>query len=213
MESHQIPRDDIEDDESSETSMLSITNRELGEKQRSQDLIGLNETRNVNRLRFIVFTVLLMSTLAVALTVYFKTRSLEVIQFDEHFNIDATMVLDAIGTSIENTLRAIDVFVISLVSHVHATNQTWPIVMLPDFPIRASKILSASDAIWLQLSPVVTPDERLVWEEFASDNRDWVNDSMKFQAQDDHYHGPVIYSSEYRRSIFGNFAPIPYNST
>lgn len=159
--------------------------------------IAHNETIKVKQLRLMVGFVLLASAVGAACAVYYFTSSTEVSQFEDQFQEDANKVLQAMGSSMEDTKAALDVFVASIVSFARYTNQTWPFVTIPDFAIRASKVRTLSEGVGIFLQPIVTPEERLDWEQYAYDNRYWVNESMKLQEDAEDYFGPSFMTRKF----------------
>jgi hypothetical protein len=73
------------------------------------------ETRVVNRWKLLLIFVLLISMIGVGLAVYFFTAKSEQEDFQLQFAQDAHKVLDAVGGSLELTLKAIDALAVSMV--------------------------------------------------------------------------------------------------
>jgi hypothetical protein len=84
-------------------------------------------------------------------------------------------VLDDIGKSLYLTLGTVDSFVVNIVSSAGNTDEAWPFVTVPDFAVRAAKVLSLSDAIFLTVYPLVSGDQRSNWENYTSENKQWVS--------------------------------------
>jgi hypothetical protein len=141
------------------------------------------------------------------------TSGVEQQSFKDAFAIDANKVLEAIGNSLDKTMGAVDAYAVSLMSSVRATNQTWPFVYIPDFPVRTAKVLSLSESIYIGVFPIVTRETRSEWEAFSLEYAKWVNISMKIQESDPNYHGPVFYNWTAKGEIHHDFFDIPQNVT
>lgn len=111
-------------------------------------------------------------------------------------------------------MGAIDAYAVSLLSYARATNQTWPWVFFPDFPVRTSKVLGLSDSIYIGVFPLVTQQTRAQWETFSLEyGSNWVNESVRFQEIDPNYFGPIIYNFTVKGEIHHDFFDIPWNET
>ena len=175
--------------------------------------LAASETRTVQRLRVIFALVLVSCTILVGVGVYMYTSGAEQRAFEEAFVADADKVLEAIGSSLEKTMGAIDAYAVSLLSTARTLNQTWPFVYFPDFAIRTAKARTLSDSIYSGVFPLVTPETRLEWEAYSVANDAWVEESMQMQENDPNYYGPVFYNFTIKKEIHHDFYDIPYNST
>ena len=176
--------------------------------------LARRETRAVNYLKAVLFGVLALSTVGVATGVYLFVSTGETEKFETNFEQGAQKILGSIGQNIGTTLASLDVLVASMVSFAHSTNQTWPFVTVPDFEVRAAKVRSLSNLIFINHLPLVRPgEERDEWERYSIENSDWVRTSMKVQEQDKNYYGPVIYDYDVYGVIHGDFGDVPYNTT
>ena len=63
-------------------------------------------------IRMIVLAVLVVSTISVALVVFFYTSDSEQFDFEEQFISDSQKVFEAVGTSLDLTLGAADAFIV-----------------------------------------------------------------------------------------------------
>ena len=150
-----------------------------------QNAIAKAETQAVKRLKLVVLGVLTLLAVGVALAVYYYTSGAEQVQFEDAFQGDASKVLEGLGSSLERTIGGLDLFAAMIVSVARATNQTWPFVTIPNFPLIASKIRLLSQTVLLTLYPIVTQEERSEWEAYSTQNDAWVNESMNVQETDE----------------------------
>jgi len=95
--------------ERGESGRRTQTSRE--EEKMSNEI----ESRTVRRWKLLTVAVLLLSTIGVALTVYFYTSNGEIRDFEKQFHDDANKVLGDLGTKVDFSLTAIDALVVSMV--------------------------------------------------------------------------------------------------
>lgn len=177
----------------------------------SDDVVAKHETAAVTRLKLAVLLVLVGSTLAIALSVFFYLSNIEESQFNKQFRDDSHKVMESIGSTLDKTLASYDGLAMTLISHAEATNQSWPFVTLPDFAARLSKVLPLSDAVNINVVPLVTQQQRTKWEQYSVEHDYWVNENMHFQKNWDRYYGPVVFDGEPNTVLMGDFGEIPRN--
>lgn len=174
-------------------------------------VIGKRETRQVAQRKLYVWIVLLVSAIATAVGAFVYIRNSEEVAYQADFQSNAHKVLEAIGKSLEQTLKSLDALTVSIVSHAHATNQTWPFVTVPDFTLRAAKTISLSDVVFMSILPLVTNQTRHKWEEYAVNHDTWTNTSVQLQSEYNLYHGTLQLAYESVNVIWGDFGDIAYN--
>jgi hypothetical protein len=202
----------VEADNCSSSSGLSSTQNVKHEKMTKVDtLISTAETKHVNQLKIVALLVLVGSAVGVALVIYYYLRSSEIRNFEDSFSYDSQKVLQAIGASIENNLGAMDSFAINAVSFARASNQSFPFVTFPDFPLRATKLRALSDGMTLAYQPVVLNAQRTKWETYAVDNQAWVNSTLQMQVTDEFYYGTTSYDLPNPTTIFNLTGTMPYD--
>jgi hypothetical protein len=180
-------------------------------KTKGDNGLAKNETRNVHRFRVVVAIVLILSTISMAVTIYFFVRNSELTNFHSMFLADANKVLGGIGESIKGNLAAMDAFASMMVSIAKETNQTFPFVTIPTFAIKASKLLTLSDGFLVTTQPVVRADQRLKWEKYSMENQWWVNETKAIQEIDVFFNDAVTYGDENYPTIFGLNGTLPYD--
>lgn len=155
--------------------------------------IAAQESRNVKRLKLLLFSVLTLSAVSVSLTAYFYINGSENRAFEKQFYEDSRKVLSALGLGLENTLSGLDGFAVSIVSQVRESNQTWPFVSVPNYAARAGRVRNKAQLLFLGMTTKVAVAERPQWEQFtAQQGRLWVDDALDVQERDPSYFGPVI---------------------
>ena len=135
-----------------------------GVNQEQAGAIAKRETRVVAGLRLVVLTVLVASTVILAMVVHSYLDNEEQKAFQESFESDANKVLRSIGITLDQTLGAVDVMAVSMLSLAAYTNQTWPFVTIPDFEIRAAKARRSAKASVVNVYQVVSHENRAAWE-------------------------------------------------
>ena len=194
-----------------QTSTHDDENQSQGSNNNEPAPIAKQETKAVAQWKWIVVAVLVCSALGVAAVTFWYIRRSEELQFEENFESSAHKTLEAIGKSLEKTLKSLDSLTVSLVSNVRVTNQTWPFVHVADFTMRAAKVISLSDAVFLSLMPLVTKANRDEWEKFCVQNDQWLNSSIGLQEEFDLYQGPLDLAYGKAPIIWGDFGDIPYD--
>lgn len=194
------------DDSASDRVPTSQKNDSQGEQ-----VIAKQETIDVFRLKLVVLLVLMVSAASIASAVFIYLSKAEQNQFEEEFLDQSHKVLEAIGSSLDKTFGLFDSVAVAFVSFARATNQKWPFVTMPDFALRMSKLLPLTDAVNINILPLVTSQNREAWEAYSLTNEHWINEGMAFQESWDGYHGPVVYNGTTNGVIHGDFGNLPYN--
>ena len=197
--------------------------------------IADKENRYVLYIRLVVLFVLVASTVAVATVVYLYISHSETAEFKEQFESDAEKILTSLGDTFDLTLGALDAFVVNIVSYAAAEVAKassssaaagtssgndgndlvgWPFVTIPDFAVRAKKIQSLSNAVYMNVYPVVKNDasgQRDDWERYTSTHNSWVNESINIQAEDETFTGPINYTFATYDVVHDDWLnPLPY---
>jgi hypothetical protein len=165
----------------------------LETSQKEEEQLANKETKMVGRLKIVVLLVLMFSAIGVALSVFFYVRNSELDAFEESFNSDGVKVLSSLGANLDLTMEAMDSFAVSILSFARETNQTWPFVTIPDFAIRAGKLLTLSSAFYVNIYALIyDQDQRKEWEQYTASHNQWVDESIAIQENHDGYTGPII---------------------
>jgi hypothetical protein len=112
----------------------------------------------------------------------------------------------------DKTLGLLDGLAVTLVSYARNTNQTWPCVSLPNFAVRMSKVVPLTDAVNINVLPIVTDETRLKWEDYARQNNQWVEEAVTVQDSWDGYFGPIVYNGVHNDVVHGDFEDIAYTT-
>jgi hypothetical protein len=174
--------------------------------------IASGASKTIFRIKWVAVGVLVGSAAILAASVYFYLSRGELRQFRRQHSSDSLKVLEAVGSSIDKTLGLLDDLAISLLSVARVTNQSWPFVTLPDFAVRMTKILPLTDAIVVNVLPIVKGSERKAWETYSLAHDDWVNEGMAVQEAWEGYYGPVVYDGIPNGIVHSDFENLPYNT-
>ena len=133
-------------------------------------------------------------------------------------------VFSSLGTSLEKALGGLDTLASTFSSIASSTNQTFPFVTIPDFPVHVSRSVSLTNSLVTFLTPVVTFDQRVEWERYMSKNYSKTNENdtslleknvieaVHFQEGWKHYYGPKQDPINWTAAdvLFGDFGILPY---
>jgi hypothetical protein len=172
----------------------SIGSAHTGSEESEQ--FAVKETKALFWIRLFLFSVVLMSSVTVAVVVYYHTSGAESKEFEERFDHEATKIFEAVGGSLDLSLGAIDSFIVGLLCYARTTNATWPFVTLPDYAVRVAKLRAFSKAFVVGQYHFVRGDQREEWEEYSFAHDSWVTEAMQFQKKDRNFHGKLM--SEYK---------------
>jgi hypothetical protein len=182
----------------------------LAKKDEDDHGIGKQETKAVFRIKMVVMAVLLLCTTIVATSVYLHLSHTEETKFLHSFADDGKKIVDAIGVSLDKTLGVLDSLAILFVSYSRSSNQKWPFVTMPDFAVRMAKLLPLTDAISVNMLPIVIPHDRKKWEAYTTESDDWINEGMRLQENWDFYHGPTVYNGTRYDIVHSDYSNLPY---
>jgi hypothetical protein len=177
--------------------------------------IGSKETTKVRRLRILIAIVIMISAAVISIATYRFLQQSETNTFVMNYQQDTTKIIDGIANQMfEQTLTTFDLYTTNILSVVSSTNQKWPFVTIPYFPVLGSKLRSASDGISITLSTVVHSNQRVEWENYTSIYGPiWVNETIYIQANDAHYYGLNDDNYTIEDQIYSDFGIVPYDDT
>jgi hypothetical protein len=194
----------------------SVNNTKSSGENVATNTIGTKESKDVARLRLVVLFVIFISAVAVAVSVYIIIRRQEMNKFDEAVISETEKIVNSVVDGMRHLIGSLDMFSTLVISHARNTNSKWPFVTVPDFPNHASKLLSNGVGNTLIMSVIVTPENRLQWEQYSVENSNIVQSALRIMETDKNYHGdinwnytisPVIVNTSMGSPI------IPYDTT
>ena len=202
------PNDSMASDDMEDTTSLSATDQDSAAGHFSA--LGISENKGLRAVR-LIFIFGLFCAIPLALGVYFYTSRSEEAQFENQYEEYARKVLEAIGSTLENSFGALDALSIAVVASARAMNQSWPNIRVEDFSLRAGKTLSLSRAKVLVLCPLVTDEKYESWGNWtAKEGVTWVEETLAVQETDTNYYGPIIKEYTTLDFIYGAWGdPVP----
>ena len=157
----------LDDDDASTIVTTAVgmeKKRSLGEQQ-----LAAKESKRVRRTKFFVMLFLFVIMVGVSVATYYIISHEEHVEFVRQFNDDSEKILSSMGSNFVRTLEASDAFVVSITSLASVTNQEWPFVVVPDFAVRAEKIRSLANAVYVNTYNFVQSKQRKEWETFTAE--------------------------------------------
>lgn len=179
-------------DPSETTVTLQTSEGRLENSHPENDGIAKQENQNVFRLRLLVITVLLLSTIGVAVGVFLYVSRSEQQSFEQSFRDDSDKILDSVGIALDLSLGSVDAFLVSLVSYARDTNASWPFVTYPDYAVKVAKLRSLSKAVQVTQYHIVSGEQREEWEAYSVAHDGWVENGIKTQISDESYEGRIV---------------------
>jgi hypothetical protein len=189
--------------------------------------LGRKETDNVNRLRYLVLSILFMAAAGVSVLVFLISKQSEDEEMETQF-ISASARLseafDAIRTERIATLASLAV---AAIAHGVDHSRDWPFVSLSFYQQRAFTAKQNSGVLQVSIAPFVAPENRQEYEEYIVSNEaevDWIEKSIDYQAEvgaeifikdyGESFRGDVniSHSIKHRDSKFGNIVPLDYST-
>lgn len=180
----------LEDDDHS----LAASTTMEGTTPRERKLAERESTR-VRRTKYFVMLFLLFIMVGVSAATYHLISKQEYEEFHRQFKEDSHKVLSTMGSNLVRTLQASDAFVVSMSSLAAATNQSWPFVVIPDFAVRAEKIRSLANAVYVNTYHLVEPSQRREWETFTAQHGEaMINESIATIENFDGADWPIVWN-------------------
>lgn len=173
--------------------------------------IARAEDRAVLRIRLVIAVFLTVCTIGVACLVYFNTKRNEEKEFEEAMVDFSAKVFEAMGKALEQSLGALDAFVVSMVSTTAAANMTWPFVIVPNSSTKLAKLRGATKSTLLAIAPRVPAHLIDQWNSFSmKESEIWLENNLKTQKVDPGFQGVSV--DEYIISpVFNTKGQVPTN--
>ena len=152
----------------------SLSNGSAPKKDKGEMAIAKKETQAVSYARLVLLFALVCSALLVSVSAFMYLKNDEQQEFEEKFKSDARKVFEGIGSSLDNTLGAMDSYGAVMVAYTRLQNTTFPFITVPGFGIQAGKLLKLSKAYKFDLITFVSPENKAKWEQYMAENSGWV---------------------------------------
>jgi hypothetical protein len=172
---------ELSDDDSDFDSITDDATRTSGEEKIR---FTPSMTRNVFRLRLLVFLVLLMAAIAVSFVVYYVTKGGETEEFEASYQGTASKVIEVFEGIITEKLDAVASLSIAATAHSSDHVAEWPLFTLSYFQERAMAARKQSGTLFTSLVPIVAYEEREAWENYTVDDPEgWIEEGLEVQQQ------------------------------
>lgn len=204
---HDKDREEDQDDDDQQDDDTKLENEVLATNQ--------SKTMLVKRYKWVAVGVLLFSSIFIAAGVYCYAHNSEEVRWSNSFVSEANKLDMAIQHSMLSNMIAMDAFATDMISLAKYTKQTWPFVTIPDFAIKANKLLSSSDGFAISLQPFIDGlSQRLAFENYTRRMAStWVNETLHIQDNDPYYYGEVSYQvSNITKALWNYSGIIPYDN-
>jgi len=146
--------------------------------------IARKENMAVKTWRLIMFSVLIITTISMAVIVFLFVSVNERREFSTSFDVNSQKIYESLLSSMDTKLEALDALAMFMVTNAQERNETWPNTSLNEFASKAAKMRILSHAIALQEYKLVQEDERSEWEAYAKANEGWVQETIEVQRED-----------------------------
>ncbi|CAB9525340.1 stable enterotoxin receptor [Seminavis robusta] len=183
--------------------------------------IAQKESDQVWYLRLVLLMVLVVAALTTSLLLYFLLRADEQEDFEKQYYSDVNKILEGIASSIDNSLGAIDAYVSKMVAQQSVTNSSFPFVTVPGFGVQAAKLMKLSGAYQFGTALFVTPEQRDPWQKYASENDQWVEETIQVQDKNEEWLSATLRNYNASYELIGITAemelgvaddPLPYSN-
>ena len=173
--------DEAFNDEDDESFACSINNSSLAETKDTNDdddeddddeegkvQFAKKENTAVLRLRLLVFDFLIVATIAISLIVYFMMTGAERTEYESQYETASQKVIQAFHGIANDNLAAAAGMSLDIAVHGEESSRDWPFVTLSRFQERAATPMTQSGALYLQVNPMVSLDDRQEWEQYTT---------------------------------------------
>jgi hypothetical protein len=151
------------------------------DQSESRSSVGVRETIQLRRFRAAMAFLLMACGIALGIGAFFLIRSQEKAELADSFDDSATRLIDQVHGSIELKIGTLESFSTALTSYTSFKNMTWPYVTIPDFEYHAASVRALSQAISIELCPLVSEANRDSWESYVQENLNWIEAGLAFE--------------------------------
>jgi class 3 adenylate cyclase len=97
------------------------------------------------------------------------------------FKSFAKDLIDSVELKAHTKFDVLNSLSTTITSYTLSTGMTWPFVSIPHFDIRADEARKLIHSELLAFAPIVSKDERTLWEDFAAKSRGSIQDGLEFE--------------------------------
>eukprot|EP00339_Tiarina_fusa_P025852 CAMPEP_0117000886 /NCGR_PEP_ID=MMETSP0472-20121206/3077_1 /TAXON_ID=693140 ORGANISM="Tiarina fusus, Strain LIS" /NCGR_SAMPLE_ID=MMETSP0472 /ASSEMBLY_ACC=CAM_ASM_000603 /LENGTH=1264 /DNA_ID=CAMNT_0004700725 /DNA_START=238 /DNA_END=4032 /DNA_ORIENTATION=+ len=175
-------RDDLSNSNShSQTTTLPSNNRGDDGSQ-GDSSFGVRETKQLRRFRLYLTGALFLVAGAIASGTYVLVHRQERAEFHDSYDDSSVKLVDSVHAIVERKIGSLESLSFSVTSYAKFRNLTWPFVTIPDFEYKAASVRALSQAVSIELCPLVKLEDRAAWEDYAKETRDkWIDAGLDFE--------------------------------
>ncbi|CAB9526582.1 Guanylate cyclase (Partial), partial [Seminavis robusta] len=183
------PEDGFDDEGSLSLGSLDGVDQSLTQKSSSQSEeyrlnLARDETKQVFRLRLLVFLVLALAATTVCVLVYLVTLQSEEEEYQNQFEGAAAKLTDSFLDVAGSRLGVMASLGVSLTTSVNDNGQQeFPFITMSNFQQRAQPIRSQSGAVYMHFNPFIMEGQRVAWEQFlvGPEGSKWLDEGLAYQ--------------------------------
>lgn len=168
-------------------------------------LLARRETANVNRLRYLVLASLLVAAAGVSALVFLISKDAQEDEMDAQFHSASVRLAEAFDRIRTARIATLASLAVAAIAHGVDHKRDWPFVTLSSYQQRAYTAKQNSGVLQVSIAPLVTNENRILWEEYIVSNEadvDWMERSI--MEQDDV--GEKAFIKDYGTSFRGNMS-------
>jgi hypothetical protein len=103
--------------------------------------------------------------------------------FGVSFLGSAATIIASFEGILEEKIAAVAAFAVTMTATAVANNSTWPFFTIDQFQQRSASSQALSGCLYMQITPIVTDETRLAWEEYTVANSGWLTEGREYQAE------------------------------
>lgn len=128
-------------------------------------------SRAVARSRVVLGVVLILATIFVSSKVRGALSHHQIEDFEAAVEGHAMKIVESVHRSVEQKMQAIDTLSVAITSHALSTNESFPMVTLPDYEVRTSGLRVLSESVLINICMLVEDENRDEWEKYIQDKQ------------------------------------------
>jgi hypothetical protein len=167
------------DDSSLGTSQANGVDTTQKDQVKEVEEMAKRETKNMRAWKCVVTLTVLLTALVVSGGTYFYLSIDEKDSFEESYYSLANTIGDAAEVHTHNLFSAMRSFSNTISAAAITRNSEFPFVTVPAFEVLAESVRQQSGSELLILTPKVEGGEVTLWEEYATANEGWYEESKK----------------------------------
>ena len=106
-------------------------------------------------------------------------------QFNSQFKSFAKDIIGSTENKAESKYNVLHSLRITLTSYTLSAGMEWPNVVIPHFEIRSKEARELSGAELIAFAPIVSKDDKSIWEAFAVKSQGWIQEGLELQGLTD----------------------------